>query len=667
MGSDLKKWLVVAFVVAVMVLNSPFAARAQPQVPCFFIFGDSLVDNGNNNNIVSLAKANYRPYGIDFPAGTTGRFSNGKTTVDVIAELLGFDDYIPPYATASGEGVMKGVNYASAAAGIRDETGRQLGARISFGGQVRNYKNTVSQVVNILGNETSAANYLSKCIYSLAMGSNDYLNNYFMPQQYPTSRQYTPAQYADVLIQQYSQQIRTLYNYGARKLVLIGVGQIGCSPNALAQNSRDGSTCVQRINDANQMFNTRLRSLVDDLNKNLPNAKAIYVNAYGIFQDIINSPSSFAPFLLSGTMGGDLKKWLVAFVVVAMVLNSPFAARAQPQVPCYFIFGDSLVDNGNNNNIASLARANYRPYGIDFSAGPTGRFSNGKTTVDVIAELLGFDDYIPPYATASGEDIMKGVNYASAAAGIRDETGRQLGARISFGGQISNYKTTVSQVVNILGDEDSAANYLSKCIYSLGMGSNDYLNNYFMPQNYPTSRQYTPAQYADVLVQQYSQQIRTLYNYGARKLVLIGVGQIGCSPNSLAQNSQDGSTCVQRINDANQMFNTRLKSLVDDLNNNLPDAKAIFINAYGIFQDIISNPSSFGFSVTNAGCCGVGRNNGQITCLPFQTPCQDRDAYLFWDAFHPSEAANIIVGRRSYSAESSSDSYPVDIRRLAQL
>ncbi|KAK3007493.1 hypothetical protein RJ639_014615 [Escallonia herrerae] len=686
MGSDLKKWL-VAFVAVAMVLNSPFAARAQPQVPCFFIFGDSLVDNGNNNNIASLARANYRPYGIDFPAGPTGRFSNGKTTVDVIAELLGFDDYIPPYATASGEGILKGVNYASAAAGIRDETGRQLGARISFGGQVRNYKNTVSQVVNMMGDEASAANYLSKCIYSLAMGSNDYLNNYFMPQNYPTSRQYTPAQYADVLIQQYSQQIRTLYNYGARKMVLIGVGQIGCSPNVLAQNSQDGSTCVQRINEANQMFNTRLRSLVDDLNKNLPNAKAIYVNAYGIFQDIINNPSSFgfrvttagccgvgrnngqitSPFLLFGTMGADLKKLLVAFVVVAMVLNSPFAARAQPQVPCFFIFGDSLVDNGNNNNIASLARANYRPYGIDFPNGPTGRFSNGKTTVDVIAELLGFDDYIPPYATASGEDIMKGVNYASAAAGIRDETGRQLGARISFGGQISNYKNTVSQVVNILGDEDSAANYLSKCIYSLGMGSNDYLNNYFMPQNYPTSRQYTPAQYADVLIQQYSRQIRTLYNYGARKLVLIGVGQIGCSPNSLAQNSQDGSTCVQRINEANQMFNTRLRSLVDDLNNNLPDAKAIFINAYGIFQDIISNPSSFGFSVTNAGCCGVGRNNGQITCLPFQTPCQDRDAYLFWDAFHPSEAANIIVGRRSYSAESSSDSYPVDIRRLAQL
>lgn len=82
------------------------------------------------------------------------------------------------------------------------------------------------------------------------------------------------------------------------------------------------------------------------------------------------------------------------------------------------------------------------------------------------------------------------------------------GGRVSFTGQVNNYKTTVSQVVNILGGEDAAANYLSKCIYSVGLGSNDYLNNYFMPGTYSTSRQYTPDQYADVLIQQYAQQIR---------------------------------------------------------------------------------------------------------------------------------------------------------------
>ncbi|KAF8411102.1 hypothetical protein HHK36_003641 [Tetracentron sinense] len=365
-------------------------------------------------------------------------------------------------------------------------------------------------------------------------------------------------------------------------------------------------------------------------------------------------------------MAGELKKlWVVCVLLLLSTLRS--GVRAQPQVPCYFIFGDSLVDNGNNNGIASLARANYQPYGIDFPDGPTGRFCNGRTTSDVIAQLLGFDDFIPPYAQANDQDVLRGVNYASAAAGIRDETGQQLGARITMNGQLSNYQTTVSRLVNILGDEDSAANYLSKCIYTVGMGSNDYLNNYFMPHIYSTSRQYTPEQYAEVLVQQYSQQLRTLYNYGARKVALIGVGQIGCSPNQLAQNSPDGASCVERINNANQLFNERLISLVDDLNNNLADARFIYVNPYGMFQDILANPSSYGFTVTNAGCCGVGRNNGQITCLPLQTPCQNRDEYLFWDAFHPTEAANVIIGRRSYSAQSSSDAYPVDIRRLAQL
>lgn len=55
-------------------------------VPALFVFGDSLIDNGNNNDLASLAKANYYPYGIDFADGATGRFSNGYTVVDEIGE-----------------------------------------------------------------------------------------------------------------------------------------------------------------------------------------------------------------------------------------------------------------------------------------------------------------------------------------------------------------------------------------------------------------------------------------------------------------------------------------------------------------------------------------------------------------------------------------------------
>ena len=52
-----------------------------------------------------------------------------------------------------------------------------------------------------------------------------------------------------------------------------------------------------------------------------------------------------------------------------------------------FIFGDSLVDAGNNNYIDTLSKANYLPNGIDFG-NPTGRFTNGKTIVDILGKFL---------------------------------------------------------------------------------------------------------------------------------------------------------------------------------------------------------------------------------------------------------------------------------------
>ncbi|KAF8413648.1 hypothetical protein HHK36_001640 [Tetracentron sinense] len=363
-------------------------------------------------------------------------------------------------------------------------------------------------------------------------------------------------------------------------------------------------------------------------------------------------------------MSSETKKLWVVLCVLLSVSDSWFWVRGEPQVPCYFIFGDSLEDDGNNNNITTLAKSNYQPYGIDFPSGPTGRFCNGRTTADIIVQLLGFEDFIPPFATAGGQDILKGVNYASAAAGIRDETGRQLGDRISMNQQLRNFQTTISQIVTLLGNETSAADYLGKCIYSVGMGNNDYINNYFMPLFYSTSRQYTPEQYADVLIQEYSQQLATLHDYGARKVVVIGLGPIGCTPNQLAQSNS--TSCVERINnDSSLLFNARLKPLVHNLNNNLTGVKFIYVNTYGIFEDILRNAPSLGFRVTNTGCCVVG--NGLVTCLPLQTPCQNRSEYLFWDAYHPTERPNVIIAGRFYSAQAPCDTYPIDICQLAQL
>lgn len=43
-----------------------------------------------------------------------------------------------------------------------------------------------------------------------------------------------------------------------------------------------------------------------------------------------------------------------------------------------------------------------------------------------IAEHLDFDHYIPSFASATGDEILEGVNYASGSAGIRNDTGSHL-------------------------------------------------------------------------------------------------------------------------------------------------------------------------------------------------------------------------------------------------
>ena len=75
--------------------------------------------------------------------------------------------------------------------------------------------------------------------------------------------------------------------------------------------------------------------------------------------------------------------WELLFALL-VVLHLKLHVHGKPQVPCYFIFGDSLADNGNNNLLQTEAKVNYQPYGIDFPNGPTGRFTNGLNTVDII-------------------------------------------------------------------------------------------------------------------------------------------------------------------------------------------------------------------------------------------------------------------------------------------
>ncbi|KAG9456892.1 hypothetical protein H6P81_001400 [Aristolochia fimbriata] len=75
---------------------------------------------------------------------------------------------------------------------------------------------------------------------------------------------------------------------------------------------------------------------------------------------------------------------------------------------------------------------------------------------------------------------LRGVNYASGVAGIRDETGNNLGDHLSMNRQVQNFASTVEQLRRYFmrGKSRNTStttlvdNYLSKCIFYAGMGSN---------------------------------------------------------------------------------------------------------------------------------------------------------------------------------------------------
>lgn len=117
-------------------------------------------------------------------------------------------------------------------------------------------------------------------------------------------------------------------------------------------------------------------------------------------------------------------KWLLLFTQFLVLF-----AKIGAKVPALIVFGDSSVDAGNNNQIPTIARSNFQPYGRDFKGGKaTGRFSNGRIATDFISEALGLKPIIPAYLDPAYNisDFATGVTFASAGTGYDNATSNVL-------------------------------------------------------------------------------------------------------------------------------------------------------------------------------------------------------------------------------------------------
>lgn len=186
---------------------------------------------------------------------------------------------------------------------------------------------------------------------------------------------------------------------------------------------------------------------------------------------------------------------LAAFFVLAPDLATAAAAAAaapQSAVPAVFAFGDSTLDPGNNNGLATLVRADHAPYGRGFPGGAaTGRFSDGKLITDYIVESLGIKDLLPAYR-GSGLTVAEastGVSFASGGSGLDDLTA-QTAMVSTFGSQITDFQALLGRI-----GMPKAAGIANRSLYVVSAGTNDVTMNYFVLPvrtiSFPTVDQYS--------------------------------------------------------------------------------------------------------------------------------------------------------------------------------
>ncbi|KAM7480028.1 hypothetical protein LguiA_028241 [Lonicera macranthoides] len=334
-------------------------------------------------------------------------------------------------------------------------------------------------------------------------------------------------------------------------------------------------------------------------------------------------------------------KLMVAFTIIVTVLT--IAIEEYNCKVVQFIFGDSLSDVGNNDKLSkSLARASLPWYGIDFGNGlPNGRFSNGRTVADIIGDKMGLPRPPAFLDPSLSEDVIldNGVNFASGGGGILNETGGLFIQRFSLYKQIELFKGTQEIIKAKIGPTE-AGKFFQDARYVVALGSNDFINNYLMPV-YSDSWTYNDATFIDYLMETLSRQLQILHGLGARKLMVFGLGPMGCIP--LQRVLSTTGECQDRTNKLALSFNKAGTKLLDDLSKKLPNASYRFGDAYDVVNNVITNPYKYGFNNSDSPCCSFGKIRPALTCIPASTLCSDRSKYLFWDEYHPSDKANELI------------------------
>lgn len=268
-----------------------------PLVPALLIFGDSSVDAGTNNHLITISRSNFGPYGRDsFARKPTGRFCNGKLVTDYIASMLGLPAKTVPYLQIKrnrrGKLPQKhlelGVSFASASSGFYDSTAKHFNA-LSLRRQLDHFRRYRRDLIADVG-MANASEILSKALYIVSSGTNDYLNNYYFNLYLRT--RYDIPRFQALILRLCAQFVTELHGLGARRIGVVSLPPFGCLPAEITIHGQRGR-CVEHLNELAVAFNKDLQEMMASLRTNLKGSKLTYMDSYSVLVDAVYNPTKY--------------------------------------------------------------------------------------------------------------------------------------------------------------------------------------------------------------------------------------------------------------------------------------------------------------------------------------------------------------------------------------
>jgi phospholipase/lecithinase/hemolysin len=303
-----------------------------------------------------------------------------------------------------------------------------------------------------------------------------------------------------------------------------------------------------------------------------------------------------------------MKKGLGAAVLAVSLANGVLPASAYTEL---FAFGDSLSDAGNHFQATGSPPP---PYFM-------GHSSNGPTWVEDLSLQLNLGPLTP--SRLGGNDFA----FGGAQTGETDANPNFLAATTTpnptrmfdLDAQVAAYKT-------------AHPNPVPGALYTLDIGANDIFGAF---TTFPTN----PTEIATVLSQAVANTIAMtmdLYNDGARDLLFYEVPDSGLTPLFF------GTTHQSLASGITLMFDQDVLAGLSALN--APGLKVFDLQTFSLFDEIVGNPTAFGFNPTtiHEACFDT---TAQTLCSTLPAV---QNTYLFWDSVHPTAAGHLITADFAY-------------------